>query len=133
MSDISCSPDDFAAALNGVLSEFSDNVVAGEKAAVDQVAGEVNDTIKEHITFRQHSGKYLKAFRLKTTEETAVGKVKTWYVKGPEYRLTHLLENGHALRQGGRTQAFPHIKYGDELAQERMMELSKEAIDNAGR
>lgn len=133
MSDISCSPDDFSATLVGVLSEFSDNVIVAEKAAVDQVAEEVNDTIKEHITFQQHSGKYLKAFRMKTTEENAVSKKKTWYVKGPEYRLTHLLENGHALRQGGRTQAFPHIKYGDELAQERMMELSKEAVESAGR
>lgn len=34
----------------------------------------------------------------------------TWYVRAPEYRLTHLLVNGHATRNGDRTQANPFLQ-----------------------
>lgn len=32
-----------------------------------------------------------------------------WYVKAPDYRLTHLLVHGHAKKDGGRTKANPFL------------------------
>lgn len=34
----------------------------------------------------------------------------TWYVKAPDYRLTHLIVKGHATRDGGRTKANPFLQ-----------------------
>jgi hypothetical protein len=34
----------------------------------------------------------------------------TWYVKAPDYRLTHLLVHGHATKDGGRTKANPFLQ-----------------------
>lgn len=33
-----------------------------------------------------------------------------WYVKAPDYRLTHLLVHGHATKDGGRTSPDPFLR-----------------------
>lgn len=45
------------------------------------------------------------------------------------YQLTHLLENGHALRNGGRTRAFPHIEPVAEEAEKELLDNIKQYID----
>lgn len=124
---------DLASAITNELENYTQNVTDGVKNAVDTVAEETNKEIKNHITFKQHTKDYVKAFRLKTSFQDRYNKRKTWYVGNDQYRLTHLLENGHELRQGGRAKAYPHIKFGEELAKKRMEELAKEAIENANR
>ena len=53
------------------------------------------------------NGMYRRGWKLKVTKgETVVGA--TIYNE-PHYRVTHLLEYGHALPQGGRAKAYPHI------------------------
>lgn len=125
--------DSMAALIAEYMSNYTQDITNNVKKVVDTVGKEVDEEIKKHITFKQHTGKYVKAFRVKTSFEDRYNKRNTWYVANGQYRLTHLLENGHALHQGGRTEAHPHIKYGEELAQKRMVELSKEAIEDAGR
>lgn len=125
--------DDLAAEINKELENYTAEIYDGVNKAVDKVAKEVNDEIKSHIQFQERTGDYVKSFKLETTVDRKTRRVKTWHVKAPHYRLTHLLENGHLLANGGRSKAFPHIKYGEELARRRMVEATEEVIDNAGR
>lgn len=124
--------DEYVEALERELKNYSEEITEGVKKSVDIVGKEVNAEIKKHITFKQHTKEYVKSFRIKKTYDKKYKRVRTWCVVNGQYRLTHLLENGHALAQGGRTKAFPHIKYGEEIAKIRMEELTKEVIRNAG-
>lgn len=122
-----------AAAIEHELQSYSDAVSEKIGEAVETVANEVNDEIKQHVTFRQPTGKYVNAFRVKKLNTgSKLNHSRVWHVIGPQYRLTHLLEHGHALRNGGRVRAFPHIKYGEELAELRMLELTEKAVQDAG-
>lgn len=125
--------DEFEAALRKELEDYTDEVTEKIKDVVDKVADEANEEIKKNVTFNQHRRKYVKSFRVKTSYEDKRNKRKTWYVANGEHRLTHLLENGHAVVQGGRAKSYPHIKYGEELAKKRMEELTKEAIKSVKR
>jgi hypothetical protein len=121
-----------AAAIEHELQSYSDAVSEKIGDAVEIVGDEVNAEIKEHEAFDQPTGKYVKSFRVKKIDESKYSHTRIWHVASPNYRLTHLLENGHALRNGGRARAFPHIIFGEQLAERRMLELSEKAVQDAG-
>lgn len=110
------------------LETYEEEVTEVMKKSVDKASDDCMRTIKSHISFEQPTGKYVKNFRLKTSYEDEYTKRKTWYVAGGQHRLTHLLELGHAKVNGGRTRAFPHIQYGEEVAQTNLMNYLKEGM-----
>ena len=125
--------DQLAGEIIKALTEYSDDVAEATKKAVDVVGKEVDEEIKRRITFNQNTKKYVRSFKIKTTEDGRFNRGKTWHVANGQHRKTHLLEHGHATRSGGRTRAFPHIRFGEELAQRRLPELVEEGIKNVGR
>ena len=66
----------------------------------------------------------------KTTYESPTGRIKTWYVKAPDYRLTHLIVHGHATRNGGRTQANDFLSPIVEDVEKEYIEKIEEVIKN---
>lgn len=122
---------DLADEIANTLSDYTVNVAEGVKVAVDETMKElVADTKKDAP---ERSGRYKKAIASKVRFEDNYEKRVTWYVKKPYYALSHLLEKGHAKRNGGRVKAFPHIAKNEEKAKVAFEERVKEVIRNAGK
>ena len=70
--------------------------------------------------YKERTGKYTKDWDV-TQRNTRAGKITDteWYSvhNKKHYQLTHLLQNGHASRNGGRVKAYPHIDSAEEKAE----------------
>ena len=53
-----------------------------------------------------------------------------WYVRAPEYRLTHLLVKGHATSKGTRTRESPFLHNASEKAKADYEQKVQEALSN---
>ncbi len=106
------------------LQEYADLATDDMKAAVKKAGNEAKKDVQAGAPVR--SGKYKKSWTVKTTKENSNSLELTVHSRN-RYQLAHLLEFGHAKRNGGRTRAFPHIA----PAEQRAAELLEKEVERA--
>lgn len=104
-----------------ILSEYKKEVKEGISIAGDKVAKKTVSNLRKNSPKRKkNGGEYAKGWRITTIKGKRIIHNRT------KYRLTHLLENGHAKVNGGRVPGKPHIKPAEEEAiKEYVSEVEK--------
>ena len=93
------------------LTEYSRLATSDMKKAVRKAGNDVRKEIQD--TAPKKTGAYAKSWAVKKTKESSEKLEVTVHSKN-RYQLAHLLECGHALRNGGRAKAQPHIAPAEE-------------------
>lgn len=96
------------------LHTFSEGVTEQLKEDVKQVARECVQDIKKNVP--EDTGDYKKGWKAKVSYESKNDiRVTVYNAKKPQ--LTHLLEYGHAKRNGGRVEGKSHIRPAQKYAE----------------
>lgn len=109
------SPDQLAKEVNEILEQFKETTDDALKDATDKAVDDIVKQLKETSPKQPGGGQYAKSWAATPAgvKKGQAGYGRIVYNK-KHYRLTHLLEYGHALWQGGRAKPHPHIKAAEE-------------------
>lgn len=119
--------DDMADEIMKGLEEYASLASDTLKDAVKKAGDTAKKEVKENAPKR--TGAYKKSWTVKKIKETSNSLELVVHSKS-KYQLTHLLENGHATRNGGRTKAMPHIKPAEEKAIKQLQEDIVKGLNN---
>ena len=109
--------DDLAKEVMRGLDEYADVTTDQVKKAVRKAGNTVRREIQENAP--KNTGDYAKSWAVKKVRESSHTLELVVHSKN-RYQLTHLLEFGHCLRNGGRTRAMPHIAPAEEKGIEQL-------------
>jgi len=123
MSTISI--EDLADAVMSELQEYSDEVTQQVKKDVKETAKECLQDIKNNAP--ELTGDYKKSWKVKTAYEDA-NDIRVVIHSRKEYRLTYLLEHGHAKRGGGRVEGKQHIGPAEKAAEKKLLKKVKVTV-----
>lgn len=130
-------PINLEATMQAMIEEYGDAVFKCLDRCVDEVAEEAKEKLQQVTSFApggKPSGDYSRSW---INEKLTVGRLNTKQVVHNEehYRLTHLLEKGHVIRNGtgrtyGKTGEYPHIAPVNDWANEELQRKIKQEMQN---
>lgn len=106
MTSIDSLADEIVKSLKEYTTEVEEDLEEVEKEVADEAVSELKSSSPKR------KGKYAKSWRKKVvkTAGSSLGKSQIVVYNSGHGQLTHLLENGHAKRGGGRVAPIVHIK-----------------------
>lgn len=130
-------PINLEATMQTMIEEYGDAVFQCLDKCVDEVAEEAKQKLQDVTSFApggKPSGDYSRSW---INEKLPVGRLNTKQVvhNQEHYRLTHLLEKGHVIRNGtgrtfGKTGEYPHIAPVNDWANEELQRRIKQEMQN---
>lgn len=108
------------------LTEYADLATEDMKAAVKKVGTETRKEVQAGAPVK--TGAYQKSWTVKTTKESSNAMEVVVHSRN-RYQLAHLLEFGHAKRNGGRTRAFPHLAPAEQHAADNLEKEIRKALE----
>lgn len=131
------SVDALVSKISEELSHYQRSVV--DEAMIDTTAramAELVDKTKATAPVGKRTKHYRDNISSKVLRKRDLGYGVTyrelWYVKGSDYRLSHLLNNGHALRDGGRVEGTKFITKATDEVETAYLENLKHTIEQGG-
>jgi len=118
--------DQLAAEIARELSKYSQEIVEKINISSEKVGKAAVKQLRQ--TSPKRTGEYAKSWTMTTEKEFGQPHRRIIHAKAPHYRLTHLLEHGHAKVGGGRVEGRPHIRPAEEMVIQEFVREVEEAI-----
>lgn len=126
----SITSDQIATAINRELTLYGEKVIVGVKKEAKNYMNQLVKETKATAPVGNRSKHYRDSITSKKMDENNRSVTYLWYVAGSDYRLSHLLEKGHALRNGGRTAGTHFIQNASDRILREYIQAVEEVIKN---
>ena len=94
--------------------------------AVHEVSKEALKKLKKEAPKR--TGLYKKGWKVKKNDDKFAANDILYGKEASTYAIAHLLEHGHATRNGGRTAPITHVKNVEEWAQKALVDTVEKKL-----